>query len=130
DFIVGFKTYPHVDMYETGEHVARIMAGVLEGEVTAKQGFAHPPILAQALRMNTNVPGSMKKLVDKARELEKQKHIHAVTFFGGFPLSDLAETGTSVVIVAEDSEIAQRVATEFAADVWAERKGFVYHERP
>src|SRR5699024_3389452 len=60
----------------------------------------------------------------------KQKHIHAVTFFGGFPLSDLAETGTSVVIVAEDSEIAQRVATEFAADVWAERKGFVYHERP
>ncbi|WP_443798194.1 M81 family metallopeptidase, partial [Burkholderia vietnamiensis] len=25
DVIVSFKTYPHVDMYETGEHAARLL---------------------------------------------------------------------------------------------------------
>ena len=31
DVIVGFKTYPHIDMYETGEHAARLLFDLLAG---------------------------------------------------------------------------------------------------
>ncbi|QTD94769.1 M81 family metallopeptidase [Burkholderia anthina] len=31
DVIVSFKTYPHVDMYETGEHAARLLLDRLHG---------------------------------------------------------------------------------------------------
>ena len=30
DVMVGFKTYPHIDMYETGEHVARLVLQMLQ----------------------------------------------------------------------------------------------------
>ena len=31
DIIVGYKTYPHIDMYETGEHAARLLFDMLAG---------------------------------------------------------------------------------------------------
>lgn len=129
DFIVGFKTYPHVDMYETGEHVARIMGCVLDQRYKPAQAWAHPPILAQTLRMNTNVPGAMAQVVEAARQLEERKGVLAATFFGGFPLSDLEETGTSVVVIAADDATARMATEELAREVWRVREGFVYHER-
>lgn len=130
DFLVGFKTYPHVDMYETGEHVARIMAAALERGCRPEQARIHVPILAQTLKMNTNVPGAMTNAVEYARALETHEGVFAATVFGGFPLSDLADTGTSVVVVAENGGIAQQAARELAQQMWDERDGFVYRERP
>src|SRR3546814_13247374 len=31
DVIVGFKTYPHIDMYKTGDHAGRLLFGMLDG---------------------------------------------------------------------------------------------------
>ncbi|MFZ2326648.1 MAG: M81 family metallopeptidase, partial [Rhodoferax sp.] len=31
DVVVGFKTYPHVDMYETGQHAGRLLLAMLQG---------------------------------------------------------------------------------------------------
>src|SRR5215831_8668179 len=33
DVVVGFKTYPHIDMYETGGHAARLLFDQIEGRV-------------------------------------------------------------------------------------------------
>jgi microcystin degradation protein MlrC len=130
DILVGFKTYPHVDMYETGEHVARIMARMLDEGLRPKRALAHPPVLAQTLRMNTTVPGTMADMIAVAREAERRSGVEAVSLFGGFPLSDLPETGMSVLVVADTPEIAQETATGLAGTVWRERAGFVYREQP
>jgi microcystin degradation protein MlrC len=34
DIVVGFKTYPHIDMYETGERAGRLLLRMLAGEIT------------------------------------------------------------------------------------------------
>ena len=39
--IAGFKTYPHVDMYETGDRVGRITLRALKG-VAADDGLGQP----------------------------------------------------------------------------------------
>ena len=33
DAIVGYHTYPHVDMFETGQKAARLLLRILHGEV-------------------------------------------------------------------------------------------------
>ena len=49
--IVGYKTYPHLDMYEAGAHAARILLQALKGAVTPVMSWGQRPILAQTLRM-------------------------------------------------------------------------------
>jgi microcystin degradation protein MlrC len=130
DCIVGFKTYPHIDMYETGQHVVRMMDDILKGAARPAIALVHPPILAQTLKMNTEVPGVMADLIAAARAAEARVGVSAVTVFGGFPLSDIADAGVSVVTVADDAALAKKVAQELADAAWQGRGGFVYHEAP
>lgn len=130
DAIVGFKTYPHVDMQETGEHVVRIVAEMMDAGFRPSQALAHPPVIAQTLRMNTTVPGAMADAIDAARAAERIEGVRAVSVFGGFPIADLAETGVSVLVVADSPETARDVSLQLAETIWKSREGFVYHETP
>ena len=130
DCIIGFKTYPHIDMYATGEHVTRIIELMLRDGFVPSQALCHPPMLAATLCMNTNEDCAMTDLVNLARAAETRPGIHGVTIFGGFPIADLAETGVSIVVVAASQPLAQQVADELAAIAWQRRAEFVYREEP
>ena len=130
DVLVGFKTYPHVDMVETGAHVARLMAPLLRGEAPLYRALCHPPVLAATLRMNTTVPGAMADLVDMARAAETEPGVQAVSLFGGFPLADVASAGLSVVALADTEDRARQVATRIGQAAWDRRADFVYHQEP
>lgn len=130
DVLAGFKTYPHIDMVETGEQVVRIVAEMLDDGFKPAQALAHPPIIAQTLKMNTTVPGAMADAIEAAKAAERIEGVRAVTVFGGFPIADLAETGISVLVVADRAETARDVSNQLAASIWAARDGFVYQERP
>jgi len=130
DCIVGFKTYPHIDMFATGEHVTRIIDKMLDDGLKPQQALSHPPMLAATLRMNTNEDCAMTDVINLAKEAEKREGIYAVTVFGGFPIADLKETGLSVVVVADNSDLAQTVAAEIAGVAWQRRGEFLYTEIP
>ncbi|GJD57045.1 M81 family metallopeptidase [Methylobacterium dankookense] len=130
DVIVGFKTYPHVDMAETGAHVARLVGRMLDEGLRPHQAWCHPPLLAHTLRMDTRVPGAMADIVAETRAMEARPGILAATLFGGFGLADLAETGVSFVVAAESAEQARAAADALGAAIWARRAEFVYDEAP
>lgn len=130
DIIVGFKTYPHVDMVETGRHVARLVNRMLSDGQRPSTACRNVPVLAQTLCMNTSRPGTIADAIAAARAAERQEGVQAVSVFGGFPLSDIAEAGMSVVAVADDAATAGRVCDEIAALLWERRKDFVYLEEP
>jgi len=130
DVIVGFKTYPHVDMVETGEHVARLFAPLLDGGPLPAMALCHPPMLAATLCMNTTTDCAMTDLVDLARQAERRPGVQAVTVFGGFPIADLAETGLSIVTVADTPDLAAEIAGELGREAWRRRAEYVYHEEP
>jgi microcystin degradation protein MlrC len=130
DVLVGFKTYPHVDMVETGVHVARLVGRMLTDGLRPTGAWCHPPQLAHTLKMNTTVPGAMQDAIAAARAAETRPGVLAVSVFGGFPLADIAEAGVSVVVIAESDAVAKGAAQEIGALLWERRAEFIYHEAP
>lgn len=130
DALAGFKTYPHVDMAETGERVAGIVGRMLDEGLAPARAWIHPPMLAHTLRMDTRVPGPMRDAVRAAAAAEARPGVLAATIFGGFSLADLSEAGVSVTVTAETQAAADRAAADLAQGLWAARDSFVYAEAP
>ena len=65
-----------------------------------------------------------------ARAAAPRLGVQAVTVFGGFPISDLAETGLSIVTVADTPALATAVSAKLGREAWRRRANYVYHEEP
>lgn len=129
DILTGYKTYPHVDMYESGELAGRILLRMLAGEVKPVMAFGQRPLLAQTLCMNTDEQ-PMKGFVDLARQAERDGML-AATAFGGFPAADIRDAGVSAVVVADGDAPAAQAACERMLDyAWSHRADFIYKGRP
>ena len=126
DIIVSFKTYPHIDMAETGEHAGRLMMDWLAGKTRPLTRFAQLPLLSHTLRSNTN-EGAMRRAVDAARRAEQEPSVLAVSIMAGFSLADVNDAGMSVIVVTDnDKALAEDVANDIAQQIWRDREGFVY----
>ncbi|GAC1553465.1 MAG: M81 family metallopeptidase [Collimonas sp.] len=130
DIIVSFKTYPHIDMYETGEHAGRLLADMLQGKCRPVLGWRQLPLLSATLTSNTSL-SAMQRAVQAAQAAEAEAGVLAVSVLAGFPLSDFRDAGMSVVVVADNNAaLADRVAERIARSIWNERADFVYDSRP
>ena len=129
DVLVGYKTYPHLDMYEAGEHAGRLMVRMLDGEIDPIMVWGSRPILAQTLRMG-HEDEPMGPLLEQARLFES-KGLLAASVFGGFPLADIWHAGLSVVTISDGDRAAAEAAREELLDAaWAEREEFMFESRP
>ncbi len=127
--LVGYKTYPHLDMYEAGLQSGRLLVRALAGEIDPVMVWGSRPILAQTLRMG-HEDEPMGPLLEMARRQESQGML-ASSVFGGFPLADIWHAGLSVVTVADgDREAAEQANQEILDAAWAERAEFVFESRP
>ena len=128
--LIGYKTYPHVDMWAVGEKIGRVMLDHLAGKNNPVMAWGHPPLLAQTLRMGHD-DEPMKSLLDLAREAEAQPGILAATVFGGFPLADFHDAGASVCVVADgDLALAEEWRDRLVDAIWKNREEFVYRGEP
>ena len=126
DVIAGYKTYPHIDMYEAGDLAARMLLRYLKGEIKPVMAWGNRPILAQTLKMNT-AEGAMRDFVAAAKTAEQQGLL-AATAFGGFPLADIHSAGLSAVVVAENNrQQAQNACNAMLDLAWKRRDEFIYH---
>jgi len=129
DVVVGFKTYPHVDMVETGAHAGRLLFGMIDNGRKPALAIARPGVLAQTLRQNTEIPGAMRDVVEAARACEREGAL-AASVFGGFFLADIPDAGMSVVVAAEDAVRAQAWADRISGVARARRDEFIFHQKP
>jgi microcystin degradation protein MlrC len=130
DVIVGFKTYPHVDMYETGEHAGRLLFDLLAGRGRPAMRWHSLPLMAHTLR-SASYTGAMQRAIDAARAAEASGESLAVSILAGFSLSDIEAPCMSVIVVdAQSGERAQATADRIAAQMWREREAFVYDSEP
>jgi microcystin degradation protein MlrC len=127
--LVGYKTYPHIDMYEAGEHAGRILVSTLEGSVRPVMSWGNRPLLAQTLRMG-HEDRPMGPLIEMACK-EESAGLLAASIFGGFPLADFSNAGLSVVAIADGDEAVANSARERLLDAaWREREEFVFDSEP
>lgn len=130
DALIGYKTYPHVDMFEVGTRVGEILLGKLKGTSDPVMAWKQAPLLSQTLRQGTD-DEPMAGLIAMAREAEASGEVLAATVFGGFALADMPDSGTSAICIAErDAAAAQAVADRLMARAWEARDDFLYDHEP
>ena len=128
--MIGYKTYPHEDMYEVADQVGRILFRALKGECDPVMAWRQPPLLSQTLRQGTD-DSPMREVMDHCRRLEQRPEILAATVFGGFALADIADSGTSSLVVADQDRAAAEAAAQALADqCWASRADFLHPHAP
>lgn len=128
--ITGFHTYPHVDMYETGERAARILLDSLGGKCKPTMAWGNVPMLPHVMRQGTDdFPN--KELQARIMALEANGEVLAASLFTGFPHADIYNAGLSVVVVTDnDPGKAEAIRDELLEMAWRDREAFVYHVEP
>ncbi len=129
--IVGYKTAPHVDMYDRGVEGGMLLARLLRGEARSVAVIEKPPVLVKSGLMSvTDTPLAVIKppmfwLMSRAREIERVPGIHNVSLAAGFGDADVPEAGLSVVVNARDRALAEGYAKELSELAWRLRRGFL-----
>ena len=128
DVMLGFKTYPHIDMYETGEHTARLVLEMLQHGRRFAVRWRALPLMSHTLR-STTLGGAMASAVALARQTESEG-VPAMTVFAGFSLADIESPCVSVVATVETTvqgeALADAALERVSRKIWSERDGYVY----
>ncbi|MBE7636448.1 microcystin degradation protein MlrC [Sneathiella sp. P13V-1] len=128
--LIGYKTYPHVDMYEVGTQIGQALLDSLDGKVDPVMSWGNVPLLSQTLCQGTD-DEPMATLIRMCVEAEKEPGVLAATAFGGFALADMPDSGNSVIIVTDgDKAKADEVRDRILAAAWDRREDFIYKHAP
>ena len=86
DVAAGYKTLPHLDMFETGKKVLDMLLAKVEGRIRPVGALARPGCVLHSFNMRTS-DGPMKELEEIALARTRPP-ILDITPFGGFPWAD------------------------------------------
>jgi microcystin degradation protein MlrC len=107
--LVGYRTYPHVDIYETGERCAD-MIDYLVHQPPFYKAFRKPPVILPPSRMSTLTEPCLS-IYPVLEKLEKEKLVVSATLMHGFPPSDIYEVGPSIWAYATSQPAAEEAAS-------------------
>ncbi|HEX3348594.1 MAG TPA: M81 family metallopeptidase [Acetobacteraceae bacterium] len=124
-FLVGYREYPHIDQFETGERVASLLCDVLAGlrPMPAMAIAKRPMVVSPVNARTTERP--LSGIVAAAREMETQGRVLHAGLFPVQPWLDIPDLGFGVLVCADDPSVAQRAANQLADMAWAARDDFV-----
>ncbi|WP_010268994.1 M81 family metallopeptidase [Paenibacillus senegalensis] len=128
DIIVGYDTYPHVDMYERAVEATDLLCATIRGEIRPYTAWKHARMLVVPQTMITS-HNPMKALLETAWRMEKLDGVLAVTVAGGFPYSDIPDAGMSFTVTTDgDEQLAERCLDELTQLAWSIREQFQFPE--
>ncbi|MGB3068821.1 MAG: M81 family metallopeptidase [Ottowia sp.] len=111
DMASGYKTYPHIDMAQTAQRVLDGLVAIVEQGRRTRVSVTKPGAMLPSFNMRT-AEGPMRELQALAAAQIGPGVVEALVF-GGFPYSDTADTGSSVVIVSDlDADPAAKASSE------------------
>jgi len=131
--ITGYKTYPHVDMYEAGYTAGDILARSLRGQARPVMAWGWLPLVSSIMR-HAPEDGPSGDILRYARDMERSGRVLAATLLPGFAHADTPYTGVSAVVVADAlagfdaaQAAAQEVCERMLATAWERRAEYVFH---
>ncbi|WP_220475328.1 M81 family metallopeptidase [Paracoccus onubensis] len=119
--LVSYKTYPHVDMRETGAHAARLLDRAMKGQIAPRTLRSHVPMLDEANSGRTDIPETLA-LYKRAREAEADGLL-AVSVNAAFTGADVFCVGPTVLATYDSGDpaaeaAAQAITEELATAIW------------
>lgn len=125
--LVGYHTYPHVDMHETGERGMHLLCETIGGKVRPTSALRRIPMILPPENGRTE-EGPFSEVMTHADNLQKDENVLDISVFSVQPWLDVYDVGCSVVVVTNgDSSLAQSYADFLADEFWKRRKEFAVH---
>lgn len=117
DVVIGYDTYPHVDMYERGVEATGWMTRLLAGERPKTRVGKHPLLVTPLSQWTAADP--MASLFHTAQAAARRLGVERVCITGGFAYSDTERAGISVLATtgADDGAAADSLIGEVLAAV-------------
>src|SRR6201997_4814933 len=127
--VTGYRTYPHVDTYETAKLAGEILLRTIRGEVKPVMACRNEPMLPHVMRQGTDDHPN-KELQHRCAAMSDEG-APAASVFTGFPHADITNAGLSAVVVTDgDLKLAEELRDELLGRAWVEREAFVYKIEP
>jgi microcystin degradation protein MlrC len=122
DVIVSYRTYPHVDTYETATECADLVARTLAGEIHPTVTLAQSAMIDGLDHGRTTTPGPMTEALVMARDMMGEPGVHSVSVLAGFAKADIPDVGPSALVVGEGHDPRYRdMATRIMTFAWETR---------
>jgi microcystin degradation protein MlrC len=123
DVLVGYRTYPHVDMAETGARSAQVLARVLAEGKPAK-AWAKLDFLV-SINWQCTLMEPSKAVYEAIEALETaQPDVFVTSYTPGFPPADIHDCGPAVFCYGATPSVAQAACDAVAEEVLSRRDQF------
>jgi len=127
--VTGYRTYPHIDTYETAKLAGEILLRAMRGELNPVMTWRNEPMLPHVMRQGTDDHPN-KELQNRCAAMSAEGAL-AASLFTGFPHADITNAGLSAVVVTDgDRKLAEELRDELLGRAWVEREAFVYKLEP
>lgn len=122
DVMVGYRTYPHVDMALTGYRAAVLLDLLMAGERFAKAYRQIDYLIPISWQCTGMEPA--KSIYATLEALEAREGVVSLSFFPGFPAADFADCGATVLAYGRTQGAADAAADALKAAVDASEAAF------
>jgi len=122
DAFVAYRTYPHVDMAETGARAAQLLDRMLRGGARLAGAWRGLDYLT-GISTQCSFIEPCKGIYADLASLEK-KHDTVLSFTPGFPMADFAECGMAVFGYGSEAKKVERAVEELRGRVADAEKDF------
>jgi microcystin degradation protein MlrC len=122
DALIAYRTYPHVDMADTGRAAARHLALLLRDRRRFEKAFRQLPFLIPISWQCTNDQPT-KGIYEKLAAMESEA-VPTLSFCPGFPAADFAQCGPSVFAYGKTRTDAQAAADQLADLIESHERDF------
>ena len=130
NIIDGYRTYPHIDMYATGERAAQSLFHILDRGIATKMSWQALPMMTHMIKQ-TPLRQPMKDIMDLAIEAVDNTDILNASVFGGFPLADIPHVSLSVLAVEPvENFLGSGLVKKLCAMAWKRRHDFIFEPEP
>ncbi|HZK92021.1 MAG TPA: M81 family metallopeptidase [Stellaceae bacterium] len=130
--MVGYRTYPHIDMAATGSRAADLLDRLIRDQRPLCKAFRQADFLIPLVWQCT-LAEPTKGVFDLMDEIEQggaqgglthNQGIVSITHTPGFPPADIAECGPALVVYGRDQEAADAAADRILAAIEAKEAEF------
>lgn len=122
DAIVGYDTFPHIDMAERGRETGELIARTIRGEFRPTMAIYQLPMFWSTACQVTALP-PMTEVIERVHDMETREGVLSMTVATGFPWADVPEVGSSVIAVTDNNpDLAQQLVDELGGWIWENRE--------